>query len=375
MNKGKRVYFIDNLRVFLIGLVVLHHLSITYGASGGWYYIEVEGDLFTTMILTMFTASNQSFFMGFFFLISAYFTRISLERKSIGTFAKDRFIRLVIPLIIFYFILSPLTIFMKVRYGDGVDVGFFDFVKQSRGFGVGPLWFVETLVYFSFIYIIIRLIFKNRLPKPSNPPEFPKPVSILLFALVISTVSFLIRLWFPLGSVLGNTGLQLPYFPQYIAMLIIGLLFARYNWFETITYRQGIKWFVVAQFFILICLPPVFFFGTKEAGIEPFNGGWTWQAASLAIWEQIVGFSLIIGLTGIFREKFQKQAKIEKLLSGAAYAVFIIHPFVLVTISVLLKNWEVYPVLKFIMLAPLALFLCFGIGILLKKIPVINRVI
>jgi len=31
-----RLYFIDNLRIFLISLVVLHHLSITYGAPGDW---------------------------------------------------------------------------------------------------------------------------------------------------------------------------------------------------------------------------------------------------------------------------------------------------------------------------------------------------
>jgi fucose 4-O-acetylase-like acetyltransferase len=113
MKKAARIFYIDNLRIFLIALVVLHHLSITYGASGDWYYNEVEGDTFTTLILTGFTASNQSFFMGLFFLISAYFTRISLERKPIGTFVKDRLIRLGIPLIIFYFLLSPLTIYMR----------------------------------------------------------------------------------------------------------------------------------------------------------------------------------------------------------------------------------------------------------------------
>lgn len=373
MNKVTRTFYIDNLRIFLIGLVVLHHLSITYGALGGWYYKEVEGDTFTKLFLTMFTASNQSFFMGFFFLISAYFTKISLERKSIRTFIKDRFVRLFIPLVIFYFILSPLTIYMKVRYGEDADLGFFDFVKIHHGFGFGPLWFVETLILFSFIYVIYRLIFKNKTSISSNPAGFPKPIIIMLFALGISAVSFVVRLWFPLGSEIPNTGLQLPYFPQYIAMLVLGLMFAKYNWFEKITYRQGISWFVLAQFFILIIFPIFFIFGSGEG--DPYSGGWTWQSAVLCIWEQIVGFSLMIGLTGIFKKKFNKQGKLANLLSGAAYAVFIVHAFVIVTLSIILKNWDVYPVLKFIIVAPIALFLCFGIGILLKKIPFINKVI
>ena len=193
--------------------------------------------------------------------------------------------------------------------------------------------------------------------------------------MAIGIVSFIVRLWIPLGSELGNTGLQLPYFPQYIGMLLIGILFAKYNWFEKITYQQGTKWFLFAQVITIIGFPLTFYFGTKTSGIEMFSGGWTWQAATLAIWEQLAGFSIIIGLIGIFKKQLNKQRKWAKQLSGSAYAVFIIHPLVIVTLSSILKDWEVYPVLKFIILSPLALSLCFGIGILLKKIPVLNKVI
>ena len=372
-NQISRIFFIDNLRIFLIALVVLHHLSITYGAIGGWYYKEVEGDLFTTVILTMFTASNQSFFMGFFFLISAYFTRISLERKTVGTFVKDRLVRLGIPLIVFFFVLSPLTNFIKVKFGDGVDIDLFEFVKQYHGIGFGPLWFVEALIYFSLIYAGYRWLSGRKAGAPSEPRKFPKPTIIALYALGISALSFVVRLWFPLGSELGYTGFQLPYFPQYIALFFAGLLFAKYNWFDAITFRQGVKWFAVAQVFIIVVFPIFFMFGGDDS--EAFRGGWTWQSAVLCIWEQVTGFSLMIGLTGIFNEKLNKQGKLAQLLSGSAYAVFIIHAFVVVALSLIVKDWVVYPVLKFIVLTPFALFFCFGIGMFLKQIPGVNKVI
>ena len=185
----------------------------------------------------------------------------------------------------------------------------------------------------------------------------------------------LVRLWFPLGSELGNTGLQLPFFPQYIAMLLFGLLFAKYNWFEDVTFKQGIRWFAFAQLITLVGFPLTLYFGTKKSGIDLFLGGWTWQAATLAIWEQLAGFSIIIGLIGIFRQKLNTQGKWAKQLSGATYAVFIIHPPVIVTLSSFLKDWEVYPLLKFVLIAPVALFLCYTFGILLKKTPVINKII
>lgn len=35
----KRLYYLDNLRIFLSILVVLHHVSIAYGAMGSWCYV------------------------------------------------------------------------------------------------------------------------------------------------------------------------------------------------------------------------------------------------------------------------------------------------------------------------------------------------
>lgn len=369
----KRILYIDNLRIFLMALVVLHHLSITYGASGGWYYKEVEGDTFTQVILTMFTATNQSFFMGLFFLLSAYFTRISLNRKPLGTFIKDRLIRLGIPLLIFFFVLSPLTIYVKRKLVDGMDLGFFAYVKEHQGFGVGPMWFVETLIYFTVIYVLYRLIFTKGVNTQSNPRPFPKIPLIIIAAFGIALVSFLVRLKFPLGSSLGETGLQMPYFPQYIAMLVFGVLFQKNGWFEVITFRQGIRWFVAAQVFILLLFPLVFLLANNDQ--NQFEGGFTWQSALLCFWEQFTGFSLILGLIGIFKRYFNRQGKVAVLLSGAAYAVFIIHPLVIVSLSSALKNWDVYPVLKFTLLAPVALGACYGIGILIKKIPGVGKVV
>ena len=108
MSKS-RLFYIDNLRIFLIGLVVLLHLNITYGAPGDWYYNESEAGMPEVILQAMFNITNQAFFMGMFFFISAYFTAASINRKTTAVFLKDRLVRLGIPLVFFYFILNPLT--------------------------------------------------------------------------------------------------------------------------------------------------------------------------------------------------------------------------------------------------------------------------
>lgn len=105
MNKSTRLFYIDNLRIFLIILVVLHHLAITYGAPGGWYYNKSEAGFPEILPMSMFVATNQSFFMGMFFMLSAFFIIPSLERKGIRKFGSDRLLRLGVPLLLFYFVL------------------------------------------------------------------------------------------------------------------------------------------------------------------------------------------------------------------------------------------------------------------------------
>ena len=109
-----RLFFIDNLRILLTILVIMHHTMITYGALGSWYIRDPNTDEVTSSILTIFAVLDQGFFMALFFFISAYFVPGSYDRKGARKFLKDRLIRLGIPLILYVIILSPL-INMRAR--------------------------------------------------------------------------------------------------------------------------------------------------------------------------------------------------------------------------------------------------------------------
>jgi peptidoglycan/LPS O-acetylase OafA/YrhL len=80
-NNSKIVYF-DNLKIILTVLVVLHHALITYGASGGWYFIDKTTYTPGMIVMSIITASNQAFFMGLFFFLSSYFIDSSIEKKG-----------------------------------------------------------------------------------------------------------------------------------------------------------------------------------------------------------------------------------------------------------------------------------------------------
>ena len=364
----QRLYYIDNLRIFLISLVVLLHLNITYGGPGDWYYNESSAEMPALLFQAMFNITNQSFFMGMFFMISAFFTAGSIQRKSTGKFITDRLIRLGIPLAIFYFILQALTVWINYHFIREDDASLWDFIWKYRVWGFGPLWFVEALLIFTFLFLVFR---KSLL---SIRVSFPGTKLILLSAILVGLIQFLIRLKFHVGYSIPHTNLQLPFFIQYIVLFIVGIIAYQNNWLESIDFRMGKRWFIFAQIMILILLPITLYFGGKENGMEPFLGGMTWQSFVWAIWEQVTGFALIIGLLGLAKKYANRQGKLAKALSESAYGVFVFHAPIIVGISALLLGFSVPQLLKFVIVAPIALLFTFLFAWLIKQVPVLKKI-
>jgi len=371
-----RKLYIDNLRIFLISLVVIFHLLITYSGIGGWYYYETVLDEPSVMLPLIFITTCQAFFMAMFFMISAYFMVPSYNRKGPGLFIRDRLLRLGIPLAIFYFILNPLTIFFIQRIKDGLNIGFFPFLVENKYFGFGPMWFVEALLYFSIFYLIFRLITRKSKTKTKKQIQLPKPLTIVLFSILIGIITFVVRIWLPVGWELEPLALQLPHFTQYITFVIIGIIAYHHKWFEQINYRMGLNWFIFAQVLILVIGPLLWIFGgVMEEGPDRYMGGVTWQSLGYAVWEELTGFSLIIGLTGIFRKKLNKQNRLAKSMSADAYTVYIIHAPMIVLVSLTFRNFDLHPLLKYLIVAPIALIVIFIVADVIRRLPFLRKIL
>lgn len=370
MKSQSRLWYVDNLRIFLISLVVLHHLAITYGAPGGWYYNESQADVPEIIPLAMFVASNQSFFMGMFFFISAFFIFPSLIRKGTLRYLADRMTRLGIPLLIFFFFLSPLSVFVVNRYIYGHEAPLWDYLLKGYGIGFGPLWFVEALLLFTLLVILSKsYLAKIRLP-------FPGTATILAAAVSVGLLQFIIRIWLPVGWSMPVTEFQFPFFIQYIVLFILGLVGWQNNWLDSISLASAKRWFLFSQVLIFIVFPVMFYLGGAAAGGgDAFMGGFTGQSLAYALWEQVLGFSLIVALLGLFRYYFNSQGRLARVLSASAYAVFIFHTLVLVVLSAFFVSWQAPQIVKLISLAPLSLLCSFLLAGFLQKVPVLKKIL
>lgn len=221
-----------------------------------------------------FCATDQAYFMELFLLISAYFIPGSYGRKGPTRFLKDRLVRLGIPLVVYCWIINPLFIWLwKYRYMPLWRFFPGEYFSGGQVLGQGPLWFVETLLIFSLVYILWRVSTQWRKAGVKKETPFPRNGVIILFAVLLGLATFLVRLFWVMDvDSFGLLNLQLPFFAQYIALFIIGLIAYRNNWFLKLTDQTGRWWLITAAVLILLWAPMMLFNGAPDGDIS-YRGG------------------------------------------------------------------------------------------------------
>lgn len=369
-NEGKvpRLFFVDNLRTFLIILVMLDHLAITYGSPFGlWYYHEGQVGFPEAAIYGAFQSIAQAFFMGLLFFLAAYFTPPSFDRKGPKRFLKDRLIRLGIPIIFFAIFVEPIVDY-AVALSLGFQGSFLRYVSRYLPFGLGPLWFVLALLLFDIAYVIWRIFSSN----PSKVYPFPTKRVIFAFGLLIGIITFATRIVFPVDWSVPVLAFIPAFFPQYVAFFIFGLIAYRSNWVLSLPRKTGNYWGSITS---LLPLGVSGIFAVSILTGASFLGGLTWQTAAYALWEQVFAIAISIWLVVWFREKFNTQSRFLKVLSESSYGAYIIQTPVLVFLALSLWSVQLPLLLKFVVVSPIGVSLSFIFAYLIKKIPKADTVL
>lgn len=329
----------DHLRILLTFLVVLHHAAITYGGSGGWYWRELPNASVTPLI--MLNAIDQSFFMGFFFLLSGYFMVASLERKTTANFLIDRFMRLGIPLLVYFFVLSPLTIALAHNAPATLGEKWWMMIKDQQ-FAPGPLWFAEALLIFAALYLAINKIIAVKHWSPERLPGF---AALLLVALGLGIISFAVRLKVPVGE--DVLWLQLGFFPCYVFLFFAGCAAHKHQLLDKVDGKYAAPWLLIS----LVAVATLPFALMKLLGDGPFEGGWNANAIYYAFWDPLTGWGIILGLLWFFRRFLAVPGLLSAWIARRVYGVFIFHAPILVAYSVMFAPLTLSPYGKFIMVS------------------------
>jgi peptidoglycan/LPS O-acetylase OafA/YrhL len=371
-----RELYIDRLRVVMTALVILHHTAITYGAIGGWFWNEVRPSTSaSSLTLTLFCATNQAYFMGFFFLLAGYFTPASLERKGYARFIGDRFLRLGLPLLAFGFVLGPLTdAIVSVAEGRGF---WSTFVRlwNHKEFGNGPLWFAQALLIFSFAYCAAHALFGSPgAQSQRNTRPVPSFLAWLAGIAAVGIGAVAIRQFVPTGQ--NVFGLQLGFFSSYIFLFAFGIAAWRNDWLRRLAWANARPW-IIGLILTWPLLPIAIFVSISlyGPGVANFGSGFSWTAILYAFWEPLVAWGLIAAWLLFGRARMNQPSGCWNWLSRRAYAVYIIHPPILVGVALLLHGWIAPALIKFAIVGSLAVIATWLASDPLVRLPGVRRVV
>ena len=368
-----RLFFIDRLRTLLTVLVIAHHTAITYGGSGGWFYREVtDGGAPFSLLLTLFCSVNQAFFMGMFFLLAGYFTPPALAAKGLRRFVADRLLRLGLPLLMFGFVLGPLSVALAgMQQGRAFWPRWWQLVSEGR-FVIGPLWFAWALLLFTGVWLAWRHL-RPVGPPPAAPAPVPGDRAWLLAAWGVGAAALAIRQWVPVGD--NRLGLQLGYFASYVFLFALGCAGWQHRWLERVDRAQARRWGRVALYTVPLLVATAAATGALAGKPVNFNGGLGLAAVVYAFWEPFVAWGVIARLLVGFQAGHDTPDPRWQRWDGNAYGAFIVHAPVIVGLSVLLAGWPLPSVLKFGLVLAAGTALSFLLAGWLRRLPGARRVL
>ena len=205
------------------------------------------------------------------------------------------------------------------------------------------------------------------------PPSFPSNTTLALAAIGTGAAAFLLRLVWPTGTTLLH--LQLGYFASYVVLFAAGCLAAPWPSLDEAPAKQRRLWVAVACVTFPL-MPIAFVLGGHIAWLAGSqSGGWNLQAAVYALWEPFLAWGVIMGLLHLYTRSFETPGRSWRSLSRRAYAIYIIHPLVLVALALSWRSVAAPPALKFLVTGTATCLACYLLAGLMLKAPAAQRVL
>ena len=380
VKTATRMAYLDSLRAILIVLVIALHTAITYGAQGDWTFEDPLQTEVSSIVLTFVTTMVQAFSLGLYFFISGYFTPRSYDRKGAAQFWKDRLIRLGIPLVVYTFALSRIPTYFAQVGRHEISMSFWDYARRTffTGADEGPTWFIFALLLFLAGYSLWRLATRAVEMKWIRQLKVPGRKEILGFGAVVAALMFVLGLGYSVGEtveVFGIFNLMVIFFVQYILFFIAGTLAYRNDWLARFDGRdlRFWRWMTLGLFLMM----PVLFVagGAAEGGVDAFTGGLHWQAAAFMLWIGLFSVSISMTLILWLRDRKKPASRVMAFAGPNSYAVYLIHPLIQVPLTVAAAAVAAPPLLKYVIVLPVVVVLCFLAAEGLRRIPGVKAVL
>lgn len=345
MSDNERLYFLDNLRTFLIFLVVVVHAGVVYESSGlmGPYWLV--DDPSTSDLPGLVNLILDIFVIPTIFFISGYFAPSSLQKKGNWRFLKAKFRRLMVPWFVAVFTLIPFynAIFL---YSRGLPQAswttYFHF--SNRHISMSWLWFLPALFLFDCLYLLVRNL---------KLPIAKLRLSWAVAAVFLSGFAYSVAV----GD-LGWTGwtktplidFQNEKLVSYFLVFLLGSLCSRLKIFDTD--KRNMKLYIGVNATVWIPIN-IYVVVLLNFFLRPGQYIVSERVDVLLLWfgYHLSMLSLLYCAVTTFKYFFNRQGRLGRELGKLSYNVYIIHMAVIGPIALALLETDCPAILKYPILA------------------------
>ncbi|MEU4194240.1 acyltransferase family protein [Kribbella sp. NPDC026611] len=367
-GRGERLWFLDWLRVLAVFGVFVFHTLRPFD-DGDWHVKNAQ----TSEGISIGIAFLGLWGLAFFFLISGSASWLALRRRSAAEFLRERSLRLLVPFLVAYVLLSPLQYYIEEHHkGRSTQ----SFLGDTRTFfsdlgGHAPLWLRDTYHLWFLIYLIQFAV-----------------LGLPLFLLLRGRTGWIAERCRRRGSTLL---LAVPLVP--VHLLLLAAPGPEHGWGEFVFFFD----FFVVGFVVmsderltaavrrdavpgLILGITAFVIGVLTGIIDFLDGWWPdpgyswvylWYSPliTLAVWGWLVG---VLGF-GMRASGFQRP--LPTVLARGAMPYFIVHQPIILIVAYFVVRWNASIATKYAVLLPTTFAASAALAWLLSTLPGISMLL
>jgi surface polysaccharide O-acyltransferase-like enzyme len=379
-----RIAAFDRARTFVTLLVVIHHSVLNFTYFG-------HGDSQRWLGFDLVVLFNDSFFMALMFFISGLFVWDGLTQKGWAIFLRDRAWRLGVPFLISIFVLMPIAYyptFLRYHLPGTTDFNFLHFWRNIFVVGPwpsGPAWFLWVLLVLDAVAAAVWCIAPGIIKSLSQIVYFArdKPITVFVVFLAVTIAAYEpLRLAFGDASWLEIGGLPLPIQTSrmlfYTAYFFAGVIVGATNLKTGLLAKDGALarrwpiWFAVGMVFYGAILGLVY---VHHNWVANFNAPPEWWSISYSLAFTIFSGAMCFTVPAIHLRFARARWRFLDAMQPSAYGIYLLHYIFIIWLQYAVYDLPLHAGTKFAIVFVGTLAMSWAITIMLRRIPVMARMI
>ena len=369
----ERKHWMDNLRWVTVLLVLFYHVFYFYNNKGvfggiGGFGEYPEYKQYQDIVMYIL----YPWFMMLLFLVAGISSRYALNKQTSKQFVKSRTLKLLVPATIGLFVFQWMTGYFNTQVAalaqgtdlfadipDEVPNGIKNIIKYFAYSlsGIGPVWFIQDLWFFSLLIVLIKKLDKNdRFWRWCGKANIP--VVILLGVLV----------WLASQALIMNPrddspdGLYNLYKPlTYFVPFLMGYFVFSHDEVQDRVEKMHLPMLICA---VVACVALCWTGWGKNNTDTQFLSSWL---------NCLYAWLMILAMLGCFKAWFNKTNRFDTYMTKSSFGIYVLHYLVIGSLGYMMKMYtSLAPWMQYVILFAAVMTIPFALYEIIKRIPFIR---